>query len=416
MIMRKVLAVICLLSVGSPVVADPDDWSAGNQAYVEGNYELALQFFATAKNDGLDGPAVHYNLAVCNFKLGRYEESSALFQDIATKYPEMRGLAEYNLGLIARRQNDSESAIGHFLMAYRLSPSEPKLRILASSRLREMEPELRLPSEWTGAFSFRAGFDDNVALRDETGISPTSAAESPLVDFFASIKGPYYGSSGFRINGSIYAVRNFDASEFDQTEIFGGAMYDWRPGDWQLKIGLHASTGSLGGDNFDRKIGGDFTAIRYLDRFSEIGVTYVYDDIEAEDVSFDGITGSRQQFQARYRWYSKPRQFDVRLQQEVNDRLNASVSPQRKSISVKYGYQFDSGWGYEGRFTYRSSRFDEMVIPRDEDLLILSGAVTRSFGDSWLMLLEYQHANNGSSDPTYSYDRNVFSVGAIRSF
>jgi hypothetical protein len=412
----RTLGVIWVVLLSQPCLADSTHWTSGTIAFKKGDYQSALLFFESAKEDGQDGPAVHYNVAVCNFKLGRYESAAASFQLIADRYPKMRGLAEYNLGLVAQRRKDSEAAVDHFLSAYRLSPDNRKLRILASNRLRELEPELRTASKWTGALGMRAGFDDNVALRDETGLPSTLATESPVADLFASIKGPYNGESGFRVDASLYVIKNFDADEFDQSEVYGGVMYDWRTGEWRLQAGLHGSAGTLGGDSFDRKSGGDFQAIRYLNQNSEFGLSYVYDDVQETDALFAGIAGSRQQLQARYRWYSAERRFTLRYRQEENDRLDPGVSPKRKSLSANYSYQPDTGWGYEGGFKYRSSRFDEMAVPRDEDLLTVNVAVTRSIIRNWLLLIDYQYSNNDSSDPIFSYNRNVITIGALRVF
>ena len=57
-----------------------------------------------------------------------------------------------------------------------------------------------------------------------------------------------------------------------------------------------------------------------------------------------------------------------------------------------------------------------MVVQRDEDLLTINVAVTRSLGRDWLLLIDYQYSNNDSSDPVFSYDRNVITVGAIKVF
>jgi len=412
----RVFVVVSAFLLSQQCIADSTDWANGTVAFQEGDYLSALRYFENAKQDGLDGPAVHYNVAVCNFKLGRYESAAGSFQFLADNFPKMRGLAEYNLGLVAQRRNDSESAVDHFLSAYRLSPDDPKLRILASNRLRELEPELRTASQWTGALGMRAGFDDNVALRDETGLPSALATESPVADLFASIQGPYNGESGFRVDASLYLIKNFDATDFDQSEVYGGVMYDWRQGEWRLQAGLHGSAGTLGGDSFDRKAGGNFQAIRYLSQDSEFGLSYVYDNVQETDAIFAGIAGSRHQLQARYRWYSGERRFTLRYRQEENDRLDPAVSPKRKSLSADYGYQPNTGWGYEGGFRYRSSRFDEMLIPRDEDLLTINVAVTRSITRNWLLLIDYQYSNNDSSDPVFSYDRNLITVGAIKVF
>lgn len=409
----RILVVSATILFGQNSLAD---WTAGTNAFQDGNYESALQHFEADIRAGLDGPAVHYNVAVCHFKLQQFEQSRNSFQLISRRYPKMRGLAEYNLGLIARRRNDPESAVSHFLRAYELSPKDRKLRILASNVIRELEPEIRSASSWTGALGMRAGYDSNIALRDETGLPSASSSDSPFMDFFASIKGPYNGVSGFRFDGSVYVIRNFDADEFDQAELYGGAMYDWRSREWRLQAGVHASAGALGGDSFDRKAGADLQALRYLNESSDIGISYKYDDIQDADTRFAGIAGTRHQIRGRYRWYSAERRFILRYRQEENSRVDPQVSPKRKSVSADYRFSPEKGWGYEAGLSYRTSRYDELAVLRDEDLVTANLAVTRSIGREWLLLVDYQFSNNDSSDPVFSYDRNVLTVGVMKVF
>lgn len=413
----KSAAIVALFLVfGHNAFSDTTDWSAGLDSFAGGDYASALRYFESAQDAGLDSAAVHYNIAVCRFKLGRYVQARDEFLLIANRYPKMRGLAEYNLGLVARRRNDPTTATGHFIKAYRLSPNNEKLRIMSSSRLRELEPELRRASRWTGAIGVRAGFDDNVALRDETGLPATLTTESPMVDFFASITGPFNGESGFRVDAGIYVIRNFDADEFDQTEIFGGIMYDWRPGDWRLQFGTRLSTSALGGDAFDRKVGVNLRAIRYLGNSASLNLAYRYDDVQEANSLFAGIAGNRQQIQAQYRWYSDDHRFMLHYRQEQNDRLDLGVSPKRMGFGAVYRYQPESGWGYEGGIAFRNSDYDDLVISRSEDLFTVNAAVTRSFARGWRLLLSYRYSNNDSSDPIFSYDRNQITVGAMNIF
>lgn len=118
----RLRSVAFFIACGPACFAASTDWDAASQAYADGNYELALQYSEAIRRDGADGPAVLYNLAVCNFKLGRYDPSQTDFRLIAERYPEMRGLAEYNLGLIARRQSDVESAVGQFRQGVSFEP------------------------------------------------------------------------------------------------------------------------------------------------------------------------------------------------------------------------------------------------------------------------------------------------------
>lgn len=413
---KEIIVAAFFLSISPACLASNANWDAGNEAFAIGDYPSALRHFEAALNNGLSGPAVHYNLAVCNFKLGKLDDAATRFQLIADRYPAMRGLAEYNLGLVAQRSGERDVAVGHFLNAHRFSPDDRTLRILASHRLRDLEPEMRMASKWSGAVGIRAGFDDNVTLRDETGLPSTIETASPVTDLFASIRGPFNGKSGFRFAGRIYAIKNVDAGDFDQSGLYGGAMYDWRQGDWRIQLGLHGSTGSLGGDSFDRKFGADLNALRYLNQNAEVSLTYVYDDVQEGDSRFAGIAGSRQQIQARYRWYDGDRRFAVRYRHETNSRLSADVSPARSLLSAVYRYQPDSGLGYEGGITFRNSRYDDMLTPRDEDLITINVAATWALTQRWMLVLDYRHSSNDSSDPLFSYDRNVITVGALKLF
>ena len=411
------LTAILLLALFRSVLAEPaDDWQAGQQAFQNGNYASALVFFQAARSSGLDSPAVHYNIAVCQFKGHDFESAREGFELIADRFPAMRGLAEYNLGLVARRLGQTRAATQHFLNAYRLSPDDEKLRILSSRMLRELEPDVMTASRWTGAVGLRVGHDDNVALRDELGLPAGVTTESPMVDLFASIQGPWNGSSGIRVDGSAYLVRFFDADEFDQTEVRGRVFYDWRPSDWRIQLGAHASAGTLGGDAFDRKTGASARVIRYLGRKASIDVRYIYDDVSDADPIFSGIAGSRQQLDARYRWHVDGHMLVLRYVSETNDRNDPGVSPKRNRFGVGYRYQPDMGWGYEAGVDLRNSDYKDLLVPRDEDLLTVRGGLTHMLPANWFVSLQFRYLDNDSTDATFSYDSNQITLGALKIF
>ncbi|MCH7854315.1 MAG: tetratricopeptide repeat protein [Proteobacteria bacterium] len=112
----RILIVALLLALAQGVLADSaDDWLAGQQAFQNGDFSTALGVFQRARDAGLEGPAVHYNIAVCHFELENFEQAGRSFQLIADRFPLMRGLAEYNLGLVARRLGNATAAREHFL-------------------------------------------------------------------------------------------------------------------------------------------------------------------------------------------------------------------------------------------------------------------------------------------------------------
>lgn len=415
--LRAVLMALFFALSGPVIGATTDaDWNAGKQAYRDGDYASALVFFETARDTGLDGPAVHYNIAVSQYKLGRYAAADATFEIIARRFPKMRALAEYNLGLTATQLGGDADARAHFRKAYELSAGDRTLRVLASRQLRVVEPEAHTASRWSGAFGVRAGNDDNVALLDETALAAGTTTDSPMVDVFAAFSGPWKGRKGLRVEGSAYMIKYMDADDFDQSEIQGGVFYEWRPANWRLQFGVQAGTGAVGGDAYDRKVGPRARVVHYFGRNANIDLRYRYDDVTEADSVFAGLAGTRQVVDARYRWYRDGHRVQLRYVLETNDRLDAGMSPDRNRFRVDYRYQPERGFGFEGGFDLRNSNYDDLATPRDEDLTTLRGALTYMFDNNWLVLLEYRSSSNDSTDPLYDYDRGQATLGLLKYF
>ena len=420
MVLRRLSALTALLlcSAFAPAaIADAaGDWESGQQAFAAGDYESALLYFETARDAGQSGAAVHYNIAVCQFKLERFDEAGATFRHIAASYPRMRGLAEYNLGLVAQRLGDTRAAREHFIRAWEQSPEDENLRALAAAMLDDTEPAPEDASRWYGSFGLRAGHDDNVALRDSLGLPAGVTAESPMADVFVAVRGAPAGFGGFMLDASAYAVTYTDADDFDQSEFRLGGLYAWRPGDWRLEGSAHFVYGTLGGDGFEREIELGARAVRYIGDGDAVDLNYRYDDIEEDDPLFAGIAGSRQRVDLRYRRYRGNHALIIRLGSEANDRLDPGVSPSRNRFHVDYRYEPESGWGFEAGFSLRASDYVDLEIPRTEDLTALRAALTRRLGLHWLLGLSYEYSENDSSDPKFSYERNLITLGVLRTF
>ena len=414
----RALIVTLVIVTGAPAFSatTDGDWNAGKQAFRSGDFGSALVFFETARDAGRSGPAVHYNIAVSQYRLGRYRAAEMTFETIARRFPKMRGVAEYNLGLTATQLGDDADARQHFRKAYELSADDPNLRILASRQLRVVEPEVRKASRWSGAFGVRAGNDDNVALLDETGLGAGTTTDSPLADVFVTFSGPWKGRSGLRVEGSAYFLKYTDADDFDQSEIRGGVFYQWWPRDWRLQFGVQASTGAIGSDAYDRKLGPRARVVRYLNRNSRVELRYRYDNVTEADSVYAGLAGSRQVIDARYRWYRDGHRVQLRYAIETNDRRDAGMSPDRNRARVDYRYQPEQGFGFEAGVDLRSSDYDDLATPREEDLTTLRAALTYLFRSDWLVSLEYRNSGNDSNDPVYDYDRGQLTVGALKYF
>ena len=420
MVSRRLIALAALLLYYAftplALAGVSEDWASGQQAFAVGDYESALLYFEMARDAGQPGVAIHYNIAVCQFKLERFDDARTTFRHIADNYPKMAGLAEYNLGLVERRIGNARAAQQHFIRAWELSPNDEKIRSLAIAMLDDMVPPGEPPKEWYGSFGLRAGHDDNVALRDSLGLPAGVTAESPVADLFVALRGSPSFLGGFMLDASAYAVAYPDADDFDQSEFRAGGLYVWRPGDWRLEASAHFVYGTLGGSGFEREIALGARAVRYLGDEGAFDLQYRFDDIEEGDPLFAGIAGTRHRIDLRYRWYRGKHSAILRLGAENNDRLDAGVSPSRTRLQADYRYQPSDGWGFEAGFGLRNSDYDDLATPRTEDLTSISAAITRTVADVWLFALQYEYSENDSNEPVFSYERNVITLGLLRTF
>ena len=404
------------LLVPAAAAASDDSWQQGLHAFQQNDYESALVFFHSARDAGQGGPAVHYNIGVCQYKLARYLDAKKTFELIESRFPEFLALAEYNLGLVALKLNRNDDARQHFRKSYDLSTDDETLRTLSATMLGRTEPESEISPSWYGAIGFRAGYDDNVALRDELGLPLGTTAESPVADFYGSLGIPFTDGGEFRFDAGLYAVRYFDTDEFDQNAVRAGVLYDHHHGQWRTRAGVHAGYGTLGGDGFDQTGTLSLRLDRRLTQSSSLGIRYRYDEISAAESLFSGIEGSRQRIDAGYRWYSADRSLLVNFQVESNDRADPGVSPTRNKLRIDYRFTPLTGWGYEAGAEYRSSDYDDLDPKRTEDLITLKLGISRMLNEDWQILAEYLYSDNDSDDSTFTYDRNRLTLALMRIF
>ena len=148
-----------MLLLAAAAAAAGQSWETGLDAFEAGDFETALETFESLRDAGLDGPAVHYNIAVCEYKTRRYREAEMTFAFIRDGYPTLAGLAEYNLGLVARKLNRPEQALTHFQRAYDASEGDETLRTMAAEiracsviRRRASKALSRLPGPFSSHF------------------------------------------------------------------------------------------------------------------------------------------------------------------------------------------------------------------------------------------------------------------------
>jgi hypothetical protein len=118
----------------------------------------------------------------------------------------------------------------------------------------------------------------------------------------------------------------------------------------------------------------------------------------------------------RYGWYGVTQALVIRLGLEDNDRLDPGVSPSRQLLNLNYDVEIRDDWHLESTIAWRNSDYDDIDLPRSEDLFSAAVGLVYAVRADWLISGRYQYSKNDSTDPTFSYDRNQLTIGFQRLF
>lgn len=422
--MQRLLAAIALLSLSAvwpaerTAAQDADAlFLAGSTAFEEGDYLRALAFFQDARDAGIEGPAIHYNIGVCEYRLGDYAGAETAFRTVADEYPAMRALALYNLGLVRVRQDRDADARELFEQARRES-NDPKIAQLAEAMLRRTAPagETVRSSRWRSVADLGIGYDDNVALLDEASLPAAQSVDSVFTEIFAALSGPMSADAGFRFDASAYAVHYPDASVYDQTALRVGGVYHWTGAGWYLEAGPSLNRSTLDGDGFEQRIGVDLWAWRALSAATSVQIRVSHEDIDSIESQFAYIEGSREQLGVAWERRDGAGGLSLGYDLELNDRADPRVSPTRHRLWTRYRYSPSPEWTADVQLALRVGRYGDLPVAREEDLTDLSLGFVRRFPRGWQLSGRYRWSDNDADVERLTYSRNRLTVGLRKNF
>jgi tetratricopeptide (TPR) repeat protein len=410
----RVLFFICWLTTAlpsaSPAAEPSDSFAAAAEAFAAADYLRALALFQRALAAGAQGAAVHYNIGVCQYKLGDFAEAEVTFRDIAEQFPEMRDVAEYNLGLALLAQGRSAEAREEFARVGR--SNDPALAELARRALGPSADEAA--AAWLGSVDVGLGYDDNVALIDEASIPTGQSTESAFMEVFA-----YANRSGARpwlLDLSLYDVRYAKAEEFDQTAVRVGGTGEWRLGAWRFAAGPHYTHSTLDGTGFERHVGVGIETSRSLGAQSTFFGRLVHEDVEELSPEFAFVNGSRQLWLLAIEHDGGRGTWRLSYEHESNDRQGSTVTADRNRVLVRRSQRVNDNWNLTLGGAYRNSEHEQLSTDSDETLLELSATARRELPAGWLLQTELYIADNDSDDALFAYDRRRVSLGVNKAF
>jgi tetratricopeptide (TPR) repeat protein len=409
------LAAACVLMLVARA-ADGTEASAlfaeGEEAFAAGRYGDALRLFEDAREAGSRGPSSYYNIGVCQYLLRDYDAAEATFATLAAEFPAMRELAEYNRGLALRADGDLANARVAFARAR--SSADEKIVALANAQLGEIgAPPIADEPRWTGYFGGGLGYDENVALLNEL-VLPSSEASSPLAEVVGVLTRDF-GPRPLRVDASAYAVHYPDVGDFDQTAVRLSLVTEQRLGLWTLIVGPALGRSTLDGEGFEELIGADLRLRRSFGTGLAFEARAIYDEASAADPGFAYLDGARRALRLSLQHTGAAR-FRAGYDVEHEDRADPGVSPDRERWSVVYRRPMSERWVADTALAYRTSRYREASVPREEQLLELSFAARRDLNGDWALGIEYQWFDNDSTDDEFAYDGQRIVLGLSRGF
>ncbi|HEY8518795.1 MAG TPA: tetratricopeptide repeat protein [Gammaproteobacteria bacterium] len=399
-------------SVYAQASASGDTFRDAEARFAAGDYRGALELFETARAAGNDGPAIHYNIGVCQYRIGEYAAAAATFRLLGERFPEMRDIADYNLGLALLAQGREAEAAEAFARA--AASRDRVLAGLANQALERAggEPERR--RVWTRFVELQVGRDDNVALLDETSLPAGLSSESPFTELFGFASGEPFERAPLAFDVSGYAVRYPDAGEFDQDGLRLGTRYRWLAGDWQLEAGPYFDRSRLDGEGFEELWGVALRLTRPLGPAGRLDLRFERDEFDELDPQFAYVAGSRSRMRIRLDRGITRGRWRLSYELERNDREGPQVSADRDRLALDYEHYVNADWSVELGVSYRKSRYE--LRERKEDLAEASAGVLRYFADGWMASGELRWADNDATIEALAYDRVRVGVGISKLF
>jgi len=416
--MSHLLAAISLLFSSLAMASADQDFKRGLELFRSADYAAAVTKFIAAEKQGLTSVSLYYNLGSSYYKLGEYDKAKKYFNRVK-KFPAMRDLAEYNLGLIAEKTGNTVAARQHFSSARSITRDQ-KLRLMADRKLTGMASTSK---PWLVYLSGNLGYDDNITAAPSGLVQNIS---DNFYDVFVSADRVVAGTrrQGWSVDASYFSINYFDNSNYDDGQLSVGIKKQQRLADWRVRAHLSFNKRDYGNDAFQSIVKLDLQGINNLSRDERLYLRYIYEDISSDNALYDYLQGWRQRARIEYRNYQRKHISKIYYELELNDRQDidvagfvASYSPTRHSIRGQYTYILDTRWSVTGDLSYRMSDYPTTISQdRQDDRWRMLADVDYRIDKTTKLRGRLEYINNASTLNVYDYDKSVISVGISKLF
>jgi tetratricopeptide (TPR) repeat protein len=428
----RCLTLTILLLAGSTGWSAEDDYRSGIDAFKQGRYGDALEYFTRAYDAGGRDPTLFYNLGSAQFKLGDYSAAYGSFEQIAED-PGWGPLARYNLGLIDERRGEHARAQQHFRAAYAAARSD-KLKQLAAGKIDTSGVAKPADDAWFGIVSLAGGFDDNVVLLNDQSLVSVSNKEDYFADALASVSGFVHGDveRGWRADVSAYYRAYRDQTDYDYGTAAAALTYNTMTASAQWQFGGRLYAQFVGGEAYTTALSMRAQLLRPVGAYS---LRIRNDAAYYEGASdYDYLTGWQDRLGVQISRRFGRNGFRLGYELELNDRDDLTTGIEFFSYSPTWNRFYGDATRYlsdafdvQVRAEYQFSDYrDEdvqinpddtvTVAARDDDRIVASLRLTYHPSQSWGVFSEYSYTDNSSNFSEYEYDDNQIMIGIERPF
>jgi tetratricopeptide (TPR) repeat protein len=413
----SLIAFLFLYSVNALASAEVE-YNKGVEFFKKGNYHAAINKFESARKKGMASASLYYNLGSSYFKIEKYSTSKLYFTQV-TQFPDKRVLAEYNLGLIAVKENNKEVALRHFNYVVKMG-NENKLVLLSKRKIASIESAYK---SWLAFFAVDVGYDDNI------NISPNDLTQGISDTFYNLYTSADYVVSGKRKNGwlidaSYIRIDFSDGTDYDQDFYTFGIRNEYRLYRWDTKTHITSGKSTFGGDDLQTFYKLELLGINPLSKNEKVILRYWYEEYSSENINYDYLEGWRQRARIGYRRNLKKNNLQIYYEAEVNDRgeyitstYSYNYSPTRHTVRGKYIHELTDKWIITNDLSYRISDFPaSATLDRDETKWALALSVDYRIDTKLKIHSKLKFMENDSSVDTYNYDKSIITIGVKKLF
>jgi len=407
----RAAAIRILLAFG--LLGSPLGWSASatalerfaeaSAAYEAQDFSKARALFEQALAEGMEGPAIHYNIGSAAFRGGDLPRAERAFREVA-RTPAMASLAYYNLGLVALERHDEDEAREWFERAIHDATPDERLQLLALRRLEEL-PRPQAAGGWYYYTRAGIGYDDNVALRSA---SFESSASGEADAYGELVLATTYALGQWRLDSGASLLQYETLRDFNQNSFYLGGARSFRTDKWYFELGATGSQASLGGDVYERDVAAAVQATRMFLGGGRLRTQLRGTSVEGQG-AFTGLTGERMElgvyFEKRLREWS----LSAHARAQTDDSEDPIFTSRWVQVGADAGYSFSPLWGVALSAALRRTRHpvqSETLPGWDDDRATLLVGITRTLWKRTQLFVRYEMERNDSPVPGYDYDRN----------